>query len=89
MLCWRSQFFGHVYRKGIAVRLFGVEKVVAMLAEIFMVRSEAKARLVEDVLPSSTSSFIPFSPRTQFTFKQTDLKAKEASSEERPVSVVR
>jgi len=80
---------GQVYRKGIAVRLFGVEKVVAMLAEIFMVRSEAKARLVEDVLPSSTSSFIPFSPRTQFTFKQTDLKAKEASSEERPVSVVR
>ena len=80
---------GQVYRKGIAVRLFGVEKVVAMLAEIFMVRSEAKARLVEDVLPSSMSSFIPFSPRTQFTFKQTDLKAKEASSEERPVSVVR
>ena len=80
---------GQVYRKGIAVRLFGVEKVVAMLAEIFMVRSEAKARLVEDVLPSSTSSFIPFSPRTQFTFKQTDLKAKEASGEERPVSVVR
>jgi hypothetical protein len=80
---------GQVYRKGIAVRLFGVEKVVAMLAEIFMVRSEAKARLVEDVLPSSTSSFIPFSPRTQFTFKQTDLKAKEASSEERPVRVVR
>jgi hypothetical protein len=60
-----------------------------MLAEIFMVRSEAKARLVEEVLPSSTSSFIPFSPRTQFTFKKTDLKAKEAPSEERPVSVVR
>jgi hypothetical protein len=60
-----------------------------MLAEIFMVRSEAKARLVEEVLPSSTSRFMPFSPRTQFTFKQTDLKAKEAPSEERPVSVVR
>ena len=64
-------------------------KVVAMLAEIFMVRSEAKARLVEEVLPSSTSQFIPCSPRTQFTFKQADLKAEEAPSEERPVSVVR
>jgi hypothetical protein len=60
-----------------------------MLAEIFMVRSEAKARLVEDVLPSSTSKFIPFSPRTQFTLKETDLKAKEAPSEERPVRAVR
>jgi hypothetical protein len=60
-----------------------------MLAEIFMVRSEAKARLVEDVLPSSTSQFIPFSPRTQFTLKETDLKAKEAPSEERPVRAVR
>ena len=60
-----------------------------MLAEIFMVRLEAKARLVEDVLPSSTSSFIPFSPRSQFTFKETDLKGKEAPSQERPVTVVR
>jgi hypothetical protein len=60
-----------------------------MLAEIFMARSEAKARLVEEVLPSSTSQFIPFSPRTQFVFKETDLKVKEAPSEERPVSVVR
>ena len=57
-----------------------------MLAEIFMVRSEPKARLVEDILPSSRSSFIPFSPRTQFTFKETDLKAKEPPSEERSVS---
>jgi hypothetical protein len=45
--------------------------------------------LVEEVLPSSASQFIPFSPRTQFTFKETDLKAKEAPREERPVSVVR
>jgi hypothetical protein len=60
-----------------------------MLAEIFMVRSEAKARLVEEVLPSSASQFIPFSPRTQFTFKNTDPKAKEAPSEERPVGVFR
>ena len=56
-----------------------------MLAEIFMVRSEARARLVEEVLPSSTSRFIPF----KFTFKQTGPKDGEAASEERPVRVVR
>ena len=50
-----------------------------------MVRSEAKARLVEDIHPSSTSSFIPFSPRTQFVFKETDLKGEEVPSKERPV----
>jgi hypothetical protein len=59
--------------------------VVAMLAEIFMVRSEAKARLVEEILPSSTSQFIPFSPRTQFVFKETDLNGEEVPSKERPV----
>jgi hypothetical protein len=63
--------------------------VVAMLAEIFMVRSEAQARLVEEVLPSSTSRFIPFSPSSQFVFKQTDLKGEEAPNEERPVRVFR
>jgi hypothetical protein len=78
-------------RSTVCASLFGclIQKVVAMLAEIFMVRSEAKARLVDDVLASSTSRFIPFSLRTQLTFKETDLKAKEAPSEERPVSVVR
>ena len=60
-----------------------------MLAEIFIVRLEAKARLVEEVLPSSTSRFIPFSPSSQFAFKQPDLKGQEAPSEERPVRVVR
>jgi hypothetical protein len=64
-------------------------KVVAMLSEIFMVRSEAKARSVEEVLPSSTSRFIPFSPRTQFTFKNTDPKVAEAPREEPPVGVIR
>ena len=39
-----------------------------MLAEIFMVRLETEARLAEEVLPSSTSRFIPFSPRSQFVF---------------------
>jgi hypothetical protein len=60
-----------------------------MLSEIFMVRSEAKARLVEEALPSSTSQFIPFSPRTQFTFKNTDPKVSETPLEEPPVGVAR
>ena len=55
-----------------------------MLAEIFMVRSEAEARLVEEVLASSTSRFIPFSPSSQFVFK--DLKGKDAPNKERPPS---
>ena len=54
-----------------------------MLAEIFMVRSEAEARLVEEVLPSSTSRFIPFSPSSQFVFKQRDLNGEEGPSESR------
>jgi hypothetical protein len=90
MLCYRSHIFGGTglpYQYGCLAVL--IQKVVAMLAEIFMVRSEAKARLVEEILPSSTSRFMPFSPRTKFTFKQTDLKAQEAPSEERPVNVVR
>ena len=53
-----------------------------MLAEIFMVRLEAEARLVEHILPFSTSRFIPFSPSSQFVFKQPDLKAEEVPSEE-------
>jgi hypothetical protein len=56
-------------------------RVVAMLAEIFMVRLEAEGRLVQEVLPSSTSSFIPFSTRSQFTLKETNLKGEEAPSE--------
>ena len=55
-----------------------------MLAEIFMVRLEAEARLVKEV-PPSTSFFIPFSPKSQ----ETDLKGNEAPSKERPVGVVR
>jgi hypothetical protein len=66
-----------------------IQKVVAMLAEIFMVRSEAKARLVDEVLPSSTSCFIPFSPSSQFAFKQPDLKGEEAPGEKSPVPTVR
>ena len=60
-----------------------------MLAESFMVRLEAEARLVAEVLPSSTSRFLPFSASSQFVFKETDLKGDKAPSEERPVRVVR
>jgi hypothetical protein len=90
LLCCRSQFFGGTglpYEHGCSAVL--IQKVVAMLAEIFMVRSEAKARLVEEILPSSTSSFIPLIPRTQFIFKETGLKGEEAPNQERPVGVVR
>ena len=57
-----------------------------MLAEIFMVRLETEARLVEEVLPSSTSRFIPFSPRSQFVL---DLQGEKAPNKERPAGVVR
>ena len=75
----------------VSVSLFGCfdPKKVAMLAEIFMVRLEAEVRRVAEVLPSSTSRFIPFSPSSQFVFKETDLKGEEAPDEERPVRVVR
>jgi hypothetical protein len=52
-----------------------IKKVVVMLAEIFIVRSEAEARLMEDVLPSSTSRFIAFRLTSQ-----ADLKGEEAKS---------
>ena len=90
MLCCRSQFFGGTglpYSNSCLAAL--IQKVVAMLAEIFMVRSEAEARLVEDILPSSTSAFIPFGPSGQFVFKETGLKGDEAPSEEQPARVVR
>ena len=66
-------------------RLFLIRKVVAMLAEIFMVRSEAKARLVEEVFPSSKSSFIPFNPKSQFAFKDKEPKGAQPPGEEWPV----
>jgi hypothetical protein len=56
--------------------------VVAVLAEIFMLRLEAeRRRVVQEVPPSSTSNFIPFSLRSQFILKETDLKGEEAGSE--------
>ena len=60
-----------------------------MLAEIFMVRLEAEARLVEEVVPSRTSRFIPFNLKRQFGFKETEPKAAEAPSKEPLVRLVR
>jgi hypothetical protein len=60
-----------------------------MLAEIFMVKSEAEARTVDEALPSSKSPFVPLSPCSQFVFRELDPKGKEASSEDRPATVVR
>ena len=47
-----------------------------MLAEIFMVRWEAKVRLAEEVLPSSTSRFIPFNTRSQFSSGKRTSRAR-------------
>jgi hypothetical protein len=60
-----------------------------MLAEIFMVKSEAEARLVGEVLPTSRSAFIPLIPCSQFVFKEADAKGAEAPSEDRPATVAR
>jgi hypothetical protein len=54
-----------------------------------MLRWEAKAPLVEEVLPSSRSLFIPLNPRRQFSIKQPDVKIEEAPNEEQPIKVVR
>ena len=42
-------------------------RVVAMLAEIFMVRLEAAARLMEGAIPSRASRFTPFTVGVRFT----------------------
>jgi hypothetical protein len=72
---------------GVTVRLD--PRMVAMLAEIFMLRLEAERRLlVREVLPSSTSSFIQFSPKSN-VLKESDLKVAEAPGEDQPVTHVR
>jgi hypothetical protein len=73
------------------VKLFGCldPRVVAMLAEIFMMRLEAEARLVQEVLPSSASGFIPFNPESQVVFKEADLKGDEAAKQDWPVRLIR
>jgi hypothetical protein len=73
------------------VSLFGRfdPKVVAMLAEIFMMRLEAERRLGQEVLPSSASRLIPFSPKSQFAFKKANHEEAEALSKEPLVRLVR
>ena len=55
-------------------------RVVATLAEIFMVRLEAAVRPVQEKLPSSVS---PFPPRAQLTFKRNEDGAPEGEREKR------
>jgi len=55
--------------------------VVAMLAEIFMVRLEAAARVPEEMAPSSNTRFVPFTRNTQLTFKQSRNRLAEAVRE--------
>jgi hypothetical protein len=76
-----------VYLSKIAGRLFD-PKAVAMLAEIFMMRSEAERRLVRQVLPSSTSHLIPFSPKSQFVFTNANHERHKLQSKS-PVKLVR
>jgi hypothetical protein len=47
-----------------------LNEVVAMLAEIFIVRLEAAARLREQTASLSSSVFVPFTPNNQFAFKE-------------------
>jgi hypothetical protein len=69
------------YRRTAAV-LLGPEMVVAMLAEIFMVRLEAKPRALQEKLPSSTSQFVPFNKEGQFAFKERNDGLVEAIPQE-------
>jgi hypothetical protein len=64
--------------------LFGCfdPKVVAMLAEIFMLRLEAERLRVQEVLPSSASSFVPFKATNSLVVKKAEHKAAETQSEE-------
>ena len=47
-----------------------------MLAEIFMVRLEAAARLQRDTALLTSSSFVPFTPNHQFLFKEQDSSTR-------------
>jgi hypothetical protein len=53
-----------------------------MLAEIFMLRLEIAARLMQEILPSSTSRFVPFSPETEFAPTEIGHTQTEATMEE-------
>jgi hypothetical protein len=71
-------------RHTVGISLFGCfdPKVVAMLAEIFMLRLEAERLRVQEVLPSSASSFVPFKATNNLVVKKAEHKAAETQSEE-------
>ena len=78
-------------RYSVSTLLFGCfdPKVVAMLAEIFMMRLEAERRLAQEALPASASPLIPFSPKSQFAFRKPKHEGAEAPTNEPPVRLVR
>jgi hypothetical protein len=59
-----------------------LKKVVAMLAEIFMVRMEAAVRLQEQTASLSSSPFVPFVPSNQFLFKDNTARPVDSSRRE-------
>jgi hypothetical protein len=62
-------------------RLTGSKKrVLTMLAEIFMVRLEATPRPSQELLPSSTSQFVPFNKEGQFVVKDRNDRLVEATT---------
>jgi hypothetical protein len=71
-------------RHNVPKSLFGCfdPKVVAMLAEIFMLRLEAERLRVQEVLPSSASSFVPLKATNNLVVKKAEHKAAETQSEE-------
>jgi hypothetical protein len=52
-----------------------------MLAEIFIVRLEAAARLQQETASLSRSPFIPFTPNKQFLFKDRIARPAERPRE--------
>ena len=52
-----------------------------MLAEIFMVRLEAAARLQQETALVSSSPFIPFTPDNQFLFKDSAARPDDRRRE--------
>ena len=62
--------------------LGSLKKVVAMLAEIFMVRLEAAARLQEQTASLSSSPFVALAPSHQFLFKDNTARPVDRSRRE-------
>jgi hypothetical protein len=53
-----------------------------MLAEIFMLRLEAERLRVQEVLPSSASTFVPIKATNNLVVKKAERKAAETQNEE-------